>query len=625
MLDIQKNNISLFKKKGFEGQRMFYPAELIETIRMSNDIYDVVSEYVRLERKGTKYFGLCPFHSEKTPSFCVTPSKQIFYCFGCGKGGNVIHFIMNIENLDYVEAVKHLAERARIVLPDPDDETENKKAHVRKILHDINVEAARYFHSVLVSHSGLPAFEYLKRRGIKKTTITRFGLGYSPNSWDSLYKYLKSKGFNDEELLQSGLVVKSKSGSVIDMFRNRVIFPIFDVRGKVIAFGGRAIDDSKPKYINSPDTLIYNKRRNLYALNFAKSFCEETLILVEGYMDVVSLHQNSVRNAVATLGTALTESQARLINKYTRQVVLAYDTDNAGKAAAERAIDMLCSSGCIVKVMSLPEGKDPDEYMKNHGNEKFTALVSNALPHIEYKIMRLKEQFDVSTTEGRVLFLNQCAYVLAGVENSVEREMYIKYLSEEYNISPEAIINEVRKININAGQDYGANQKNVLHSGYRVKNTIYNGNEISLNDKIKQEERFILALLVKDNKLISIIEGKIDEGWFTDSNNINVAQKIFMLYNTNKQVSVAELLNAMPPDVADDFLTILNKHCLCEDNLKALNEKIKSVTALKLKNRQAEILQILSDPSGISEEKIQSLKQELKDLITMLRNIKCIG
>jgi len=604
---------------------MFYPADLIETIRMSNDIYDVVSEYVKLERKGTKYFGLCPFHSEKTPSFCVTPSKQIFYCFGCGKGGNVIHFIMNIENLDYVEAIKQLAERARIALPDPDDETESKKAHIRKLLQDMNVEAARYYHSILVSQSGFPALEYLKKRGIKKSTITRFGLGYSPNSWDSLYKYLKSKGFNDEELLQSGLVVKSKNGTIIDMFRNRVIFPIFDVRGKVIAFGGRAIDDSKPKYINSPDTLIYNKRRNLYALNFAKAFCEETLILVEGYMDVISLHQNSVKNVVAALGTALTESQARLINKYAKQVILAYDTDNAGMAAAERAIDILCSSGCAVKVMSLPDGKDPDEYIKNHGNDEFNVLVANALPYIEYKIKRLKEQFDISTTEGRVLFLNQCASVLAGVENSVEREMYIKSLSEEYNISPEAILSEVNKINLNAEQDYAIKQKNVLQSGLNAKNKVYSEKDMTFNEKIKYEERFILALLVKDNKLLDIMKDKIDGDWFTDPSNRNIANELLMLYKTQKQVTVAELLNAMPPEVADDFLTILNKHCLCEDNLKALNEKIKSVAALKVKNRQAEILEILSEPSGMPEDKIQSLKQELKDLVAKLRNIKCIG
>lgn len=604
---------------------MFYPADLIETIRMSNDIYDVVSEYVKLERKGTKYFGLCPFHNEKTPSFCVTPSKQIFYCFGCGKGGNVIHFIMNIENLDYVEAIKQLAERARIALPDPDDESENKKAHIRKLLHEMNVEAARYYHAVLVSQPGFAGLEYLKKRGIKKSTITKFGLGYAINSWDSLYKHLKNKGFDDEELLQSGLVVKSKNGTIIDMFRNRVIFPIFDVRGKVIAFGGRAIDDSKPKYINSPDTLIYNKRRNLFALNFAKAFCEETLILVEGYMDVISLHQNSVKNVAATLGTALTESQARLINKYTKQVVLAYDTDNAGRTAAERAIDILSSSGCPVKVMTLPDGKDPDEYIRNHGNDEFNLLVANALPYIEFKIKRLKEQFDVSTMDGRVLFLNQCAYVLAGVENSVEREMYIKYLSDEYNISPEAILSEVRKINLNIEQDYAIKQKNVLPLGLNAKNKIYNEKDMTLNEKIKYEERFILALLVKDNRLIEIMEQKIDTNWFTDANNKNIANELFMLYKTNKQVSVAELLNIMPLEVADDFLTILNKHCLFEDSLKALNEKLKSITALKLKKRQAEILDILSKPSDIPEEKIQSLKQELKDLVTKLKNIKCIG
>jgi len=333
---------------------MIYPEQVIEEVRLRNDIVEVVSGYVKLERKGRSYWGLCPFHSEKTPSFSVEPNKQFFYCFGCNKGGSVIQFIMNIENLEFVDALKLLAERAGITLPESEDPKERERAQRRKRILELNRLAARFYFNNLVGENGLEARNYLQRRGLTEKTVRKFGLGYSPTGWDELTRMLLENKFPEDLLLDSGLSIRAKSGELIDRFRGRIMFPIFDIRGNIIGFGGRVLDGSMPKYMNSPDTPLYNKSRELYGLNYARMSSSKKLLIVEGYMDVISLHQAGIDYAVASLGTALTKMQGWILKKYSEEVIIAYDSDAAGQAATLRGLEILEEAGCNVKVLIIP-------------------------------------------------------------------------------------------------------------------------------------------------------------------------------------------------------------------------------------------------------------------------------
>jgi len=359
---------------------MLYPEQIIEEVRLRNDIVEVVSGYVKLEKKGRSYWGLCPFHNEKTPSFSVEPNKQFFYCFGCNKGGSVIHFIMNIENLEFVEALKFLADRAGIALPETEDPQEREKAEQRKVILEINRQAARFYFRSLAGKDGLKAQNYLKKRGLLAKTIKQFGLGYAPAEWDGLTRELLKQHFPADLLIKSGLSIRAKSGELVDRFRDRIMFPIFDIRGNIVGFGGRVLDGSMPKYMNSPDTPVYNKSRELYGLNYARMSPSKRLLIVEGYMDVISLHQAGIDFAVASLGTALTRMQAWILKKYSEEVIIAYDSDSAGQAATMRGLDILEETGCNVKVLILPEGKDPDEYIRIHGPDKFKNLIDREYP-----------------------------------------------------------------------------------------------------------------------------------------------------------------------------------------------------------------------------------------------------
>jgi len=596
--------------------RNYYPDEIIEEVRMSNDIVDVVAEYVKLEKKGKDYFGLCPFHKEKTPSFSVVPTKQIYYCFGCGKGGNVIHFIMNIENLEYIEAVKLLADRARIQLPEGDSSEERERALLKQEIIKINTVAARFFFETLNSPKGEKAREYLRKRRINEQTVRRFGLGYATESWDDLYKHLLEKGFSNEHIIKSGLVIPGKKGGYYNRFRGRIIFPIFDVRGNVIAFGGRVLDSSTPKYLNSPETAVYNKGKNLYALNFAKNSGEKSLLIVEGYMDVISLHQNGIINAVASLGTAMTESQGRLLKKYAEEVIISYDSDAAGQAAAMRGLDLLNDVGCNVRVLVIPDGKDPDEYVRNNGAEAFRKVMDNSISLVEYKIGVLKKQIDTDTPEGKIKFLNKTANVLSKIDNNVEREVYIKKLAEEYNISSESIYSEVyRRIKpkenfkkISAVQD---NKDN--------KGKLPAENE---DEKLVQDERLIIALLCTDNSVYKYVKDKIDVNTFTDSENRKLASVVLERLENNKGIVPGELLNIVDEKTANDFARIINKECPCDDNKKAILGKIRSIELYKLKKRQMEILDLLKEQDSLKEGDVEKLKLEFKSITTLIKEKK---
>lgn len=409
--------------------------EVIQKIKDENDIVDIISETVKLKKAGRNYVGLCPFHHEKTPSFSVSQEKQIYKCFGCGEAGNAITFLMKTRKLTFLDSLKLLGERVNISI---DTQDENSPARERyDKMYSLNVEAAKFFRRNLLENK--PAMDYFLNRGITKTLITNFGLGYAPDSWNSLLKYLKGKGYTELDLLNAGLIIKSPKGTYYDRFRNRVTFPVFDYRGKVIGFGGRVMDDTKPKYLNSPETPLFKKGINLYGMNFTiKNLTEDYVIIVEGYMDCIALHQYGITNAVASLGTALTINQAKLIKRYVDKVVIAYDADLAGQAATLRGLDILKQAGLDVRVLTVPEGKDPDEYIRNNGKDAFAKLLSKALPLIDYRISKVREGVDLKNSDNLIHYVEKVILILTDLD-PVERDVYIKKISEETNIKDQAI------------------------------------------------------------------------------------------------------------------------------------------------------------------------------------------
>jgi len=577
---------------------------------------DVVSEYVRLEKRGKNYFGLCPFHREKTPSFSVEAGKQIFYCFGCGKGGNVIQFISLAEKLDFIEAVRLLADRAKIILPESDDPQEKQKAELKQQILDINLASARYFSEALRSNKGKAADAYLKKRGISDSTVRKFGLGYSNDEWDDLYRYLKSRRFSDEVLLKSGLILQSSSGHLYDRFKGRLMFPIFDVRGNVIGFGGRVLDDSLPKYMNSPETAVYNKGKHLYALNFAKNSGSSSLIVVEGYMDVISLHQSGISNAVASLGTALTENQGRILKKYADEIIISYDADTAGQAATQRGLDLLRDIGCNVRVLTVPDGKDPDEYIRKNGPDKFRKLAENALPLVEYKIKVLRGEHNLSITEEKVKFLNKAAAVMAKVENVMEREMYIKKLSREYEISEEAMLSEVIRRTRPASKQSLKITRAVEAAGKSTSPAE------SVKDRIINNEKFILSLLCVDNSIYSVVKEHFKIGQYVGEENNRIAEICYQRIEERKGITPAELLNLVSGDESGVFARILNEECHCDDNQKAILGKIRDVELLKAEMKRSRIIEMLKNEKGLPPGEAERLKLELKKLIEEINRIK---
>ncbi len=423
---------------------MPFPPAFLDELAARNPIEEVVGQYVNLKRSGSNLFGLCPFHGEKTPSFSVAPDKGIYYCFGCHKGGGVINFEMEIEGLSYPDAVRALAQRAGMEVPD--DEEYQSRYRKQERLWALAKEAARFFVTQLYAPTGAEGLRYAQSRGMSKGTLTRFGIGFAPDSWDSLCKAMRAKGYTDEELKDAGLVsVSQKNGNIFDRFRNRLMFPIIDVRGNVIGFGGRVMDNSTPKYLNSPETEIFNKRKNLFALNIAKKTKLGYLILVEGYMDAIALHQYGFDCAVASLGTSLTEEHAVLLSRYTEQVVLIYDGDEAGQNATRRAIPMLERAGLQVKVLQMRDAKDPDEFLKKFGADRFKLLLEESSNRVEYQLRAIQKKYDLNVDEDRVKFISEAAELVSSLGNAVQREIYGNRVAEVGKISSDAMKIEVNK------------------------------------------------------------------------------------------------------------------------------------------------------------------------------------
>ena len=425
---------------------MAFPPAFLDELAARNPIEEVVGQYVSLKRSGANMFGLCPFHGEKTASFSVAPDKGIYYCFGCHKGGNAVNFMMEIEGLSYPDAVRNLAKRVGMEVPD--DEQYQSKYRQQERLWALHKEAARFFHAKLNAPEGAAALQYALGRGMPKSTIINFGIGYAPDTWSSLTDYLRKKGYTDQELRDSGLVtVSKKNGNLFDRFRDRLMFPIIDVRGNVIGFGGRIMkkDDNAAKYLNSPETLIFNKRKNLFGLNVAKKTKHPYMILVEGYMDAIALHQYGFDCAVASLGTSLTEEHAVLLSRYTENVVLIYDGDEAGQRAAQRAIPMLEKAGLAVKVLQLKDAKDPDEYLKKFGADKFQLLLNDSSNRVEYQLNAIRKKYDLGLDDQRVKFIDEAAEFIGTLSNAVQREIYGRRVAEAAGISFDALKLEVNK------------------------------------------------------------------------------------------------------------------------------------------------------------------------------------
>ncbi len=584
-----------------------YNDEIINEVRNSNNILDVVSQYVVLKRSGRSYSGLCPFHREKSPSFFVSPDKQIFHCFGCGEGGDVFGFIRKIENVTFKEAVEQLAERAHITLPTLiNDEKEMKLQQLRDKVYKINSIASNFYQKNLLTPRAKQAQEYVKKRKMDRYTLETFGIGFA-GSFDELYQELKKEGFNDEEILASKLVLKSeKNGRMYDAFRNRLMFTIKDVRDRVIAFGGRALDNSKPKYINSPDTVVYNKGRHLFALNIAKKSQEKSIMLVEGYMDAISLHQRDVHNVVASLGTALTEQQARLLNGF-EKVIIGYDADSAGQGATQRGLEILQTLGYDIRILQISGAKDPDEFILKYGSGQMKNAMENAISLVEFKVKKLKETLNLNNVSDKIKFLNETSKILLKVENDIEKEVYISKISEQYDVSKEAIYAQLNKL------QYANNQGDKILEKPRAIRTVENIDErIKNNDKDVIRENLILSILLNNNEDDSRkIKEVIELNDFKDEKNKKIAKK---LYEQKEIGNINNILDLFDEDELINHITyIMSNNWDISDTEKAIDDILNKFSKEKMINRKTEILKKLTSEK-LSKEEMIKLEEELKNI-----------
>lgn len=530
------------------------PKSFVQQLVSRMAIEDLISSYVVLKRSGRNVKGLCPFHSEKTPSFTVYPDTQSYYCFGCGEGGDVITFIMKAENLDYPDAVRFLARRAGMEMPEdgqPDDS--NLKARILQA----NREAALFFHRCLKSPAGAAGYRYLREaRLLPDKIITTYGLGFAPNSWTMLTDYMRQKGYTDEELVSAALSAKGKRGQLYDQFRNRVIFPIIDLRGSVIGFGGRVMDDSKPKYLNSPDTPVFKKSRNLFSLNFAKAEIKDKLILAEGYMDVIAIYAAGFHNVVATLGTSLTEEQARLMSKYSSEIIIAYDSDGAGQTATHRAINLLSAAGLSAKVLHMEGAKDPDEYIKKFGATRFSLLLDSATDVISHELGALKALFDLETAEGRIQYLKRAVNVLADIQNPLERDVYSALLARETGVMPEAVSSQVNSL---IQKKYKQRKEKEWHDIETGKSAFLDklNTEKAQNRKEAAAEEGIIAYLFQNPDSFPLLAARLSPADFVTAYDRKVLESMLSVYEAGLDLTISTLGTVLSPEELRGVTAIL--------------------------------------------------------------------
>lgn len=548
----------------------------IDEVLQRSDIVDVVSSYVSLRRNGSDYVGLCPFHHEKTPSFHISADKQLFYCFGCGTGGNLIDFIMKAENLDFVDCVKFLADRAGIV---PEEEVYSpavrQKHDLRERILKMNKLAARHFVANLSTEAAKDARAYAARRGLHREIITAYGIGFAPESWSDLTSFLNDHGYQNDEIVTAGLAVKNDKGHVYDKFRNRLMFPIIDVRGNVIAFGGRALGDDAAKYMNSPETPVFHKGNNVFGLNVAKQFgAKDGLILTEGYMDAVSLHVYGFPNAVAGLGTALTDGQATLLKRYASVVYICYDSDEAGQKAADKAIDILNACGVKLKVLSYSGAKDPDEFLKTKGVESFKQVVSKALSATEYRILKVRKNYNLIESEQKVEFLEKTAEILAQNSNAVEREIYIKRISQETDISVEAITAQVNKLIYNQNRKQMKRQEREVQS---VTKPVSLPREQNAQPAfVYKAERMLLNLMFFSTPAFRTAKAQISPEELTDERNRELFDAIVKFKENNDTANAPMFLSSLAEETKALAADILYKE-YAGDSVAAVNDNIQKI------------------------------------------------
>lgn len=594
-----------------------YSDELLEEIKSKNDIIDIISEYVTLKRSGRSFFGLCPFHKEKSPSFSVSPDKQIFHCFGCDVGGDVFRFISKIENVNFKEAVELLANRANVQLPILENSGDEKLAMLKDKVYKVNECAALFYHQNLYTPTAKPGQEYVKKRHLDNKTLKTFMIGYS-GRFDELYKELRKQGFQDEEILASDLVNKNSDGRYIDRYRNRLMFPIFDVRNKVIGFGGRVLDDSKPKYINSPENIVYSKGRNLFAMNIVKPQRPKTIIMVEGYMDAISLHQRGINNAVASLGTALTEAQGRLLRRSCEKVIIGYDADGAGQAATLRGLEILNNLGCDIRILQIEGAKDPDEFVVKYGPEKFQKYVDKAISLVEFKVKMLKKELNLEVVNDKIKFLNEVAKVLSKVENSMEREVYIDKISSEYMVSKEAIYSEINKL---LYVNNKAEKK--LEKPIQTLQVKHEEEETVVDEKTQRKEQLIIYLLINNyEKVYPIFKKIITIDLLKVNKNREIVSKLYEECEKGN-VNIENAVNWFEDENVINYLSgIMAADFEITDLDKSIEDIVKSYEKEKLVIERNQLLKNIENAKQSPKEEIAELEKKLNDVIIKLAKIK---
>ena len=595
---------------------MRYSDEILNEVRENSDIVEVISQYVHLKRSGRNYFGLCPFHNEKSPSFSVSPDKQIFHCFGCGVGGNVFTFISKIEGIGFKEAIENLADRAGIVLPKSTNNEDSKREELKSKVYKVNNFTADYYHKRLYKPESKAGQEYVKQRKLTNETLESYNLGFSGN-YDELYKVLRKEGFNDEEILESGLVKKNEHGQYVDFYRDRFMIPILDVRNRVIAFGGRVLGDAKRfKYLNSPENIVYSKGKHLFGLNVAKRYDHKKLLIVEGYMDAISLHQRGITNVVAALGTALTTNQGWLLRKNAEQVILGFDADGAGQNAIMRAMEVMQNMGCDMRVLQMTGAKDPDEFIIKYGSARFQKLMNEAISLLEFRVKVLERNLDLEVASDKVKFLNEIAKLLAKIDNTIEQEIYIEKLSKGYNISKEAIFGQVNKLQYSNRVQTSNLEKSkpvVIHK--KEKNV---DNHVS--EEVIKRENTIISILINNPENFQMIKENMKIEDFKYDLNIKIVKALYEeLEKEDSNISLVldkiedeEIKNHLTAIMAEDYGII--------DNTKAIEDILKKYEKEKLEKRRDEL--ILLSSSEEDSVKKKKLGKELNDIILKLVKIK---
>ena len=572
-----------------------FSEEFLTELRMRCDIEQTISMYAPLKRRGKNLVGLCPFHNEKTPSFTVYPDSQSFYCFGCGAGGEVISFIRRAENLDYYEAVKFLADRAGMVMPS--EGFDNSMAEKRRRIYEINKEAARFFNACLFTEEGKEGLDYYKSRGMKKSTITHFGLGFAPNTWDSLLRHMRQKGYSYEELYEANLANKSeKDGRVrfYDSFRNRVMVPIIDVRGNVVAFGGRVLDDSKPKYINSSDTLVYKKSLGVFGLNFAKNSKENRLILVEGYMDAITLHQAGFDNVIACLGTAFTGEMAHLLSRYADEILLCYDSDEAGQKATARALGVLNSIGMKVRVVHLSGGKDPDEILRKYGPERVRSLIDGAANDIEYALLSARNKFDLATSDGKMKYLDAVADILANTKNNIAQDIYSSRLAEELSVSKESIIARINQIGRKKKYAEDKNKfRKIQQDAMREASKAEIANDTGI--KVLKAQEMLIAFLYYNPDKYRFVEDDISAEDFSVGDNKAIFKVLCERIKGELSLEFTFFTESLTPEQLSAFVKMCKTNQELVNSEKVCYDCIQIITNSKKKSESKQSVSSLSD------------------------------